>query len=100
MSEISSRSAEYKRNRKLALDRDGWICTYCRCELIEGRNATADHVVSKATWIREGRPGSPDALDNLVASCTSCNSSKGDRDTMPRITYYNPRWFAGMTLGQ
>jgi len=96
MSQHSSRSTEYKTNRLLCLNRDGWICSYCRAELIEGKNATADHVVSKATWIREGRAGSPDALDNLVACCTSCNSSKGDRDTMPRVNYYNPHWFAGL----
>lgn len=98
MSQHSSRSPEYKRNRLIVLDRDGWACTYCRAELVEGVNAEADHVVSKATWIREGRPGSPDDTSNLVASCKSCNSSKGDRDTMPRITYFNPRWFGSIAV--
>lgn len=98
MSQHSSRGTEWNRARLFTLNRDGWICSYCRCELVEGQNATADHVVSKATWIREGREGSPDDPSNLVAACTSCNSAKGDRDTMPRITYYNPRWCAALQL--
>lgn len=92
MSAGSSRSAEYKQNRLLCLIRDNYTCTYCRKPGLTGLDATADHVVSKETWRREGRPGSPDALDNLVASCRSCNSSKQDSDTMPRINYYNPAW--------
>lgn len=78
------------------LDRDGWACSYCSAPLIEGQNAEVDHVVSKATWIREGRDGSPDDPSNLVAACKSCNGRKGDRDEMPRINYYNPRWLAGV----
>lgn len=74
------------------LDRDGWICQYCQKGLV-GDDATADHIVAKETWIREGRPGNPDDPSNLLAACRSCNSSRGNRDTGPRIDYFNPRWF-------
>lgn len=92
MSEQSSRGAAWETLRLQCLDRDGWTCTYCHKKL-EGDDATADHIVSKERWRREDRPGTPDTLDNLVAACRSCNSSKGGRDSLPRINYYNPRWF-------
>lgn len=92
MSEQSSRGPEWAATRLRVLERDAWQCQYCGKPL-EGDDATVDHIVSKETWRREGRPGSPDTDDNLRAACRSCNSSKGDRDNLPRINYYNPRWF-------
>lgn len=92
MSEQSSRGSAWAALRLRVLNRDGWICSYCRKPL-EGDDATADHIISKERWRREQRPGSPDTDDNLVAACRSCNSSKQDSDTLPRINYYNPRWF-------
>ncbi len=92
MSAGSSRGRAWQAIRLQVLNRDGWICAYDGVELVEGKNATVDHRVSKETWKREGREGSPDTPDNLVAACTSCNSRKGDRDDMPRINYINPRW--------
>lgn len=92
MSEQSSRGPEWEATRLRVLNRDNWQCQYCKKQPLIGRDATADHIVSKETWRREGRPGSPDTDDNLIAACRSCNSSKGDRDELPRVTYYNPRW--------
>lgn len=92
MSEQSSRGASWEANRLFTLNRDGWICQYCH-KALEGDDATADHIVSKERWKREGRPGDVNDPSNLVAACRSCNSSKGDRDQGPRINYYNPRWF-------
>ena len=78
------------------LDRDGWTCTYCNKTDLDGDDATVDHIISKQTWQREQRPGNPDDMSNLVAACRSCNGSKSDRDTLPRLTYFNPRWFPNL----
>lgn len=85
MSEHSSRGPEWEATRTATLDRDGWQCQYCQKPLY-GDDATVDHIVAKAR-------GGTDDPDNLISCCRSCNSSKGDRDNLPRINYYNPRWF-------
>ena len=91
MSEHSSRGTVWQKTRRRILDRDGWTCRFCGKHL-EGDDATVDHIIAKAVWVREGRPGDPDADSNLLAACRSCNSSKQDSDSGPRINYYNPRW--------
>lgn len=61
-------SRDYKRVRLVVLARDGYTCAYC------GQDAnTVDHVVS----IKAG--GDPISLENMVACCKRCNSSKGSR---------------------
>lgn len=61
-------SMKYKKQRLIVLARDGYVCTYC------GQDAhTVDHIVS----LKAG--GDPIALDNMVACCKRCNSSKGSR---------------------
>ena len=58
------KSRTYKKQRLVVLNRDGWTCHYC------GLDAnTVDHLIA----IVKG--GDPLSLDNLVASCKSCNSS-------------------------
>jgi len=61
-------SRDYKRVRLQVLARDEWICRYCQQDA-----TTVDHIIP----IHKG--GDPVALDNLVAACRSCNSSKGSR---------------------
>jgi 5-methylcytosine-specific restriction endonuclease McrA len=59
---------QYKKARLLVLSRDGYTCAYC------GQDAdTVDHVQS----IKSG--GDPVSLENLIACCKRCNSSKGSR---------------------
>jgi 5-methylcytosine-specific restriction endonuclease McrA len=59
---------KYKKARLLVLSRDGYTCAYC------GQDAdTVDHVQS----IKSG--GDPVSLENLIACCRRCNSSKGSR---------------------
>lgn len=84
MSEQSSRGLAWDTKRRQVLDRDNWQCVYCH-KTLDGTDATVDHIKAKAR-------GGTDDLSNLVACCRSCNASKGDRDTLPRINYYNPRW--------
>jgi 5-methylcytosine-specific restriction endonuclease McrA len=61
-------SRDYKARRLVVLARDGYVCAYC------GQDAdTVDHVISIV------RGGDPLSLDNLVACCRRCNSSKGSR---------------------
>lgn len=61
-------SVKYKKQRLIVLARDGYECAYC------GQDATTvDHIVS----LKAG--GDPIALDNMVACCKRCNSSKGSR---------------------
>jgi 5-methylcytosine-specific restriction endonuclease McrA len=59
---------DWKRIRLAVLARDGYTCAYC------GQDAsTVDHVRS----IKAG--GDPMDMDNCVAACRRCNSSKGSR---------------------
>ena len=61
-------SKKYKAQRLIVLARDGYECAYC------GQDATTvDHIVP----LKGG--GDPIALDNMVACCKRCNSSKGSR---------------------
>ena len=61
-------SNAYKKQRVIVLARDGYVCYYC------GQDATTvDHIVS----IKSG--GDPMSLENMVACCKRCNSSKGSR---------------------
>lgn len=77
----SSRGSTYKANRLLVLQRDGYTCNYCG-----GEATTADHVVAVAN-------GGTDDMNNLVACCVACNSSKGAR-TLVRVNYVNTRWLS------
>jgi 5-methylcytosine-specific restriction endonuclease McrA len=59
---------QYQKNRKLALERDGYRCVWC------GAPATqADHVLAVAK-------GGTSAVENLVASCGRCNHLRGSAD--------------------
>jgi 5-methylcytosine-specific restriction endonuclease McrA len=61
-------SRDYKKQRLIVLARDGYVCYYC------GQDAhTVDHIVS----IKSG--GDPISLENMIACCKRCNSSKGSR---------------------
>jgi hypothetical protein len=61
-------SRDYKRVRLQVLVRDGYACYYC------GQDATTvDHVIPIA------KGGDPINMDNMVAACRRCNSSKGSR---------------------
>ena len=58
----------YRKRRVAVLNRDNWVCYYC------GQDATqADHVIPIS------RQGDPMDLDNMVACCKRCNTSKGNR---------------------
>jgi 5-methylcytosine-specific restriction endonuclease McrA len=61
-------SRKYKAQRLIVLSRDGYVCAYC------GQDATTvDHIVA----LKNG--GDPISLENMVACCKRCNSSKGSR---------------------
>lgn len=63
----SGLGAEWKKLRAEVLDRDGHICHYC------GNAANSvDHIIPRSQ-------GGESTLDNCVAACTPCNSSKRDR---------------------
>lgn len=55
------------------LKRDKFICYYCGTALVRGENATVDHVIPLS------RGGSRLDMNNLVASCRSCNSKKKNK---------------------
>ena len=55
-------------------------CAYCGITMVmrppnrmDSRRATLDHVVARSK-------GGADSLDNTVAACRACNTSKGDMD--------------------
>jgi 5-methylcytosine-specific restriction endonuclease McrA len=60
---------ELRLSRRAILARDNYTCQYCGHS---SREMTIDHVVPR-------RLGGGAAWDNLVASCKSCNSRKGDK---------------------
>jgi 5-methylcytosine-specific restriction endonuclease McrA len=60
-------SSSWKKQRLIVLRRDSYICAYC------GEPANeVDHIQPRVI-------GGTDDLDNLVAACRRCNSSKGKR---------------------
>ena len=65
--------------RSRVLRRDQFICQYCNQEA-----TTVDHVIPR-------RLGGLDSDDNLVASCTRCNLSKGGRFFVSKRTPPTPR---------
>lgn len=58
--------AEWRRVSEAVLERDGYTCSYCG-----GVADTTDHVTALANG------GARLDMENLVASCRPCNSSKG-----------------------
>lgn len=59
---------EWARIRHRVLERDGYVCTYCK----DPDSFECDHVVPRSR-------GGLSTAENLVAACKSCNSSKGAR---------------------
>jgi 5-methylcytosine-specific restriction endonuclease McrA len=68
--------------RSRVLRRDQFICQYCNQEA-----TTVDHVIPR-------RLGGLDSDDNLVASCSRCNLSKGGRFFVSDRTPPTPRSFS------
>ena len=58
----------------------GSMCPYCQVAEPEIR-LTQDHIVPLAA-------GGSDDIDNIQPLCVSCNASKGDRETGPRLETY------------
>lgn len=58
---------EYRKFRHMVLNRDGHTCVYCGATHVP---LQLDHVIPRSR-------GGADTPDNLVASCRSCNASKG-----------------------
>ena len=56
---------------------------YCGKPL-EGKDATADHVIAKEN-------GGKDELTNLLSACRKCNGEKSDR-VVVRMNYVNKQW--------
>jgi len=63
---------EFKTNRLLLL-KDKPLCHWCNTR----QATTADHLIEVDRWPTD-TPG-VNGLDNLVAACKSCNSSRGAR---------------------
>lgn len=59
---------QYQKNRKIALERDGYLCRRCG-----GPATQADHVVALAK-------GGTNDVSNLVAACRRCNHLRGSAD--------------------
>lgn len=78
MSVHSSRGAKWVSLRQSVLERDNHTCMHCGALATE-----ADHVIPKAK-------GGEDRMDNLVASCKSCNARRGAKSLI-RQTWFNPR---------
>jgi hypothetical protein len=57
-----------KPSRSMIYRRDGNKCQYCSST----RNLTIDHIIPKCR-------GGEDSWENMVVSCSSCNTKKGDK---------------------
>jgi 5-methylcytosine-specific restriction protein A len=82
MSRFSS-GPEWEKLRAQVLTRDNYTCVWCSIHLEPGWDPTVDHVVAKAN-------GGEDSLVNCVASCRSCNGSKGANELV-RLPGWNPK---------
>lgn len=67
-SSAAARKARSRRRARL-LERDGFICAYCACQLTLA-SMTLDHFVPRAL-------GGGDEDENLMSSCITCNVLKG-----------------------
>jgi 5-methylcytosine-specific restriction endonuclease McrA len=70
--------------RRDVFELDGWKCAYCKCE-VSMETGHADHLVPLSQ-------GGSDELCNLVASCASCNLSKGSREPHEWNPVYSWQW--------
>jgi 5-methylcytosine-specific restriction endonuclease McrA len=70
------------RYTRAILERDGHICAWCG-----GWATTAEHVVARSLG------GDPWDLENGVAACLSCNSSRGNRPRpVGRVIHPSRQW--------
>jgi 5-methylcytosine-specific restriction endonuclease McrA len=79
------RSDRRRLSRRVVLARDGHRCQYCGST----RHLTLDHVIPRSR-------GGATSWDNVVTSCSPCNTRKGDRlpaeiDMVPRMRPRPPR---------
>lgn len=79
MSKHSSSGRAWQAARARVLERDDHTCGYC------GQHAThVDHIIAKAN-------GGTDDESNLIASCSSCNLTKGAKPLV-RVAYFDREW--------
>jgi 5-methylcytosine-specific restriction protein A len=83
MAEGSSRSYEYKANRLIALERDGYMCML-QLQGCTGEATEADHRIAVSK-------GGTDEVDNLQAACRNCNNKKSSKAEV-RTHWVNPKW--------
>lgn len=84
MSKHSSGGGKWQAIRKAVLERDAYRCVWC------GREATeADHYPIPKSQ------GGRDVLENLVASCKSCNASRQDK-ILSRSPWWLPELLDGL----
>jgi 5-methylcytosine-specific restriction endonuclease McrA len=74
-------TSKWRRIRAQVLRRDQNTCFYCG-----GHANTVDHIVPRSKLVDQNA----DTLDNMVAACVQCNSSKGGRFFGERPTPMTP----------
>jgi hypothetical protein len=63
-----------RKDLRLAISlRDGMACMWCGRTLEDGAQMSLDHIIPHSL-------GGKNGADNLVCSCSKCNSSRGNRD--------------------
>ena len=58
-----------KRKKLIALNKTNGKCAYCGLKFADGDEVTIDHITPRSA-------GGTNSIDNLFASCRSCNSAK------------------------
>jgi 5-methylcytosine-specific restriction enzyme A len=66
-------SAEYKRNRTVAMRRDQWRCQIRTAGICIGAASTCDHITPVSQ-------GGSNRLDNLQAACQPCHAAKSAQE--------------------
>ena len=91
--ELFYSSPEWRALRQQVIKEDGTTCAECGVRINSSKDITVDHIVPRSLY-----PELALKRDNLQVLCRSCNSSKGDRNTVSPLSLtvksrrrYNPR---------
>lgn len=68
---------EYRKNRRLALKRDGWCCQVCGRGKVDGVRLEVDHVIAVVD-------GGTNGVENLIVLCQQHHQEKTNRDRARR----------------
>ena len=69
-----------KRYIEMRKEENTFICDYCSCDLIEGKDPPVHNSVTLDHKIPLGSGGGLKDWNNFALACLSCNNIKGDKE--------------------